>query len=146
KNNLAWLHRQLGKHDLAATEFLELQTAFVSKFGEDHPGAQLTKSNLALVYCSQKRFAQAESLLAEVVKLSLVLQGPIHPWTLECKTHLAWAYSGQRKYDQAVMILEETLTAGKVTWGEEHPSTLNLMHQLGFAYRDNGKPTQARAL
>ena len=63
-----------------------------TKLGKDYPNTLANISNLALTYCSQGRWEEAEQLQVQVMEMSKTKLGDNHPDTLTSMADLALTY------------------------------------------------------
>jgi tetratricopeptide (TPR) repeat protein len=92
-----------------------------------------------LVYLAEKKYSQAESLLAQTVEIQRRTMGEEHPFTLIGMNNLAMVYKNEGKLTHAEPLLSRVLEVRKRTLGNEHPYTVSSMLNLGCLYRDEGK-------
>ena len=69
--------------------------------GDNHPDTLTSINNLALLFKSQGKYAQAEPLNVECSAKSIELLRDYHPDTLASMNNLAGLYQNQSKYSQA---------------------------------------------
>jgi tetratricopeptide (TPR) repeat protein len=117
----------------------------VSK-GAEHPDTLMSMHNLALTYSDQRRYAEAEKLLTQVLETRKRVLRDDHPGTLMSMHNLASIYSDQRRYAEAEKLLTQVLETRKRVLGDDHPDTLISMHKLASTYSGQGRYAEAEKL
>ena len=100
---------------LAALE--DLQNA-----GPEDPRLAATLNTLAVLYHTQRKYAQAEPLYQNVLKLLEQTIGPDHPTLATTLNNLAVVYEAQDKYAEAAPLYQRALALIERTLGPEHPN------------------------
>jgi tetratricopeptide (TPR) repeat protein len=103
-------------------------------------------NNLALVYLSQGKYREAETLSSAVVSFNDRVLGDQHPNSLTAMANLAAVYRLQGKYAEGEKLFLKALATGRSVQGEDHPNTLLTMEKLAELYADRGTYDQANAL
>jgi eukaryotic-like serine/threonine-protein kinase len=103
-------------------------------------------SNLANVYRSQGKYAQAEALSRQALEIQRRVVGPDHPDTLYSMNNLADVYYQQSKSSQAEALYGQILAERRHALGSEHPDTMASASDLALAYRSQGKFVQSEPL
>ena len=96
-------------------------------------------SNLAAVYYSQSRYAEAEPLVKRSLAISEKAQGPDHPEVAVKLNNLAEIYRAQGAYAEAEPLSKRALAIREKALGPDHPDTGLSLHNLAglyFAQRD----------
>jgi tetratricopeptide (TPR) repeat protein len=96
-------------------------------------------NNLANVYYSQAKYAQAEALFRQALETRRRVLGPEHPSTLNSIFNLALVYRAQGKYADAEALFNSALELERRLLGPEHPTTLNTLAELAILYQRQGK-------
>jgi len=92
----------------------------------------LTSMNsLGLLYQAQKRYSEAEPLLAKNLEATRLSLGPEHPKTLVSRYNLADLYRREGKWRQAESAFTEVLAVRRRVLGPDHPNTTNTLASLG---------------
>ena len=99
--------------------------------GDDHPNTLISINNLAGLYWSQGRYAEAEPLFLETLETQKRVLGNDHPDTLTSMNNLGGLYIKLRRYDQAAALLEDSLAARIRVLGDDH------LH-VGYSYYNLG--------
>jgi tetratricopeptide (TPR) repeat protein len=100
---------------LAALE--DLQNA-----GPEDPRLAATLNTLAVLYHAQKKYAQAEPLYQQVLKLLEQTIGPDHPTLATTLNNLAVVYEAQDKYAEAAPLYQRAMALIERTLGPDHPN------------------------
>jgi len=95
-------------------------------------------SNLANIYNSRGKYAQAETLFSQAVATERRVLGPEHPETLLSMANLANVYESQGKFAQAEALFSQTLSIQRRVLGPEHPDTLYTLSGMAFLYQRHG--------
>ena len=98
-----------------------------------------TVQRLALVYHSQGKYAEAETLVSKSLEVHRRLLGPEHPSTLVSMNYQAYVYGAEGKYSQAEAHFRQTLQTSQRVLGPENPVTLSLLTDLAAMYQRQGK-------
>ena len=88
----------------------------------------------AMVYYSEGRYAQAEALHNQTLRLMRRALGPEHLDSLLVTSNLATDYT-QGKFAQAEAMLSQNLATESRVFGPEHPSTLSTRSDLACMYQ-----------
>ena len=139
------LYRLTGNHVEAEASLRQALAMDRERFGGRHPETMRVERELAATYRDLQRFADAESLLREILAGTEVSQGAT-PFELETSTELAYAIYQLGRFDEAIAILRPTLERQRALFGEEHASILSTLRALGSALRDRGDLVEAEQL
>jgi tetratricopeptide (TPR) repeat protein len=90
--------------------------------GPEDPRLAATLNTLAVLYHTQKKYAQAEPLYQQVLKLLEQTVGPDHSTLATTLNNLALVYETQDKYAEAAPLYQRALTLMERTLGPEHPN------------------------
>jgi non-specific serine/threonine protein kinase/serine/threonine-protein kinase len=80
-------------------------------------------NNLALIYHYRGKYAQAEALQSQTLKIKRRVLGPEHPNTLGSMNNLANVYRRQGKYAQAEALYSQAVEIQRRVLGAEHFDT-----------------------
>src|ERR671925_1307052 len=94
----------------------------VQNAGPEDPRLAATLNTLAVLYHTQKKYAQAEPLYQRVLKLLEQTSGPDHPTLATTLNNLALVYEAQDKYGEAAPLYQRALALMERTLGPEHPT------------------------
>ncbi|KAL4766480.1 uncharacterized protein BDW70DRAFT_165606 [Aspergillus foveolatus] len=144
---VGWCLNADGRFNEAALLFEDILEIQRSLHGEtDIETTVCAMGNLALVYCYQGRWTEAEKLQTPVLEIRKEKLGPDHSMTLETMNNMALAYEGLGKYKEAEEIWAQLLETDKRMQGPEHQLTINSMHNLTNTYTEVGRLTEAEEL
>jgi len=90
--------------------------------GPEDPRLAATLNTLAVLYHAQKKYAQAEPLYQQVLKLLEQTVGPDHPTLATTLNNLAVVYEAQDKYAEAAPLYQRALALIERTLGPDHPN------------------------
>lgn len=100
-----------------------------------HEGARAEKlsalNNLALLYGTMGRTAEAIALDEEVLAARRATLGETHPLTLMSMNNLAFGYSGAHRFSDARTLLNQALERSQSVLGPDHPAVGTMTHTLG---------------
>jgi tetratricopeptide (TPR) repeat protein len=88
--------------------------------GPEDPRLAATLNTLAVLYHAQKKYAQAEPLYQQVLKLLEQTVGPDHPTLATTLNNLAVVYEAQDKYAEAAPLYQRALALIERTLGPDH--------------------------
>ena len=94
----------------------------VENAGPEDPRLAATLNTLAVLYHTQRKYAQAEPLYQRVLKLLEQTIGPDHPTLATTLNNLAVVYEAQDKYAEAAPLYQRALALIERTLGPEHPN------------------------
>ena len=75
--------------------------------GANHPDTAGSLNNLALLYYSQGKYEEAETLFKRAIKVSEEVLGANHPYTAQSLSSLAIFYDNQGRYEEAEVLREK---------------------------------------
>ena len=93
-----------------------------------------------------QRFAEAEPLLREVLRIRRRTQGDQHSATVTAMYNLAWQLWKQGDLDEAEPLFDQALELYRQVKGEEHPQTLHALHNYAGLLGDLERPAEAEKL
>jgi tetratricopeptide (TPR) repeat protein len=94
----------------------------VQSAGPEDPRLAATLNTLAILYHTQRKYAQAEPFYQRVLKLLEQTIGPDHPTLATTLNNLAVVYEAQDKYAEAAPLYQRALALIERTLGPEHPN------------------------
>jgi tetratricopeptide (TPR) repeat protein len=94
----------------------------VENAGPEDPRLAATLNTLAVLYHTQRKYAQAESFYQRVLRLLEQTIGPEHPTLATTLNNLAIVYEAQGQYGAAEPLYQRALTLLERTLGPEHPN------------------------
>ena len=107
--------------------------------GAEHRSTLQNIDSLASLYFEQGRYAEAETLRADLLQRRVRLLGDDHKDTLESKARLAEVFRKQARYDEAESLYWQLLRSRRQALGHEHPESINTMVDLGKLYAEQGR-------
>ena len=84
--------------------------------GPDHPGTANSLHNLAALYYSQGRYAEAEPLCRRALAIREQALGPDHPDTAQSLNNLAALYYSQGRYAEAEPLCRRAWRSASRRW------------------------------
>jgi tetratricopeptide (TPR) repeat protein len=114
--------------------------------GAEHPNTLATAGNLALSLSGQGKYADAERIEREVLRVRRRVLGTEHPNTLVTAGNLALSLTNQGKYKEAEEIQREVLGVETRVLGAEHPGTLTTAGNLAGSLSSQGRHAEAEAI
>jgi tetratricopeptide (TPR) repeat protein len=114
--------------------------------GPEHPDTLGSVNNLAALYYSQGRYAEAEPLFQRGLRDRERVLGPEHPDTLGSVNNLAALYYSQGRYAEAEPLYQRALRDRERVLGPEHPDTLASLGSLAGLLARAGRVDEAAAL
>ncbi|MFT3881213.1 MAG: tetratricopeptide repeat protein [Gemmatales bacterium] len=134
RNTLGTIYTNLGRPDLAEPHLIKCLAITRSIMGDDD--IKLVEIMHDVAYCleQQGKYAEAEKLLRESIRIRSAVQSPNHPHTLTSKNNLAEVIRKQGKTSEAEKLHKEVLADRIRTLGEEHIDTMESMNNLGSIF------------
>jgi len=120
--------------------------SFQEYFGNLEESHRELLSNVGWCFKVNGKYAEAEQMLRQTLKLRKKVLDEKHPSTLDSMNNLAIVLDSQGKYEKAEQMHRQTLTLMKKMLGEEHPSTLDSMNNLAEVLRSQGKYEKAEQM
>ena len=135
KFNLARTYLHLGDHEASRQRLVEVLKKRKCLFGLEHPDTLMTRNELGMYYCAEKRhLSVAESLVRNVLASRKKLLGEEHAYTLWSVNDLAKVVHTRRRPVEAINILEPILPIVRRTLGEKHPGMSMTKANLVISY------------
>ena len=114
--------------------------------GSDHPYVGMSLNNLASLYKSQGRYADAEPLYERALAIREKSLGPDHPAVGTTLNNLAGLYQSQRRYGDAELLYRRSLAIWEKALGPDHPDVGRSLNNLAGLYEDQGRFDEAELL
>jgi tetratricopeptide (TPR) repeat protein len=114
--------------------------------GPEHPHVAILFTNLARLYLNQKKYAEAEPLYQQALRIHEQVLGPEHPTVAYQLRGLAGLYQMQKKYVEAESSFQRTLRIREQTIGPEHPLTVETRTAYARFLRQMGRTDEAAIL
>ncbi len=115
-------------------------------FGPDDPRLATTLNNLAALYDTQGRYAEAEPLYQQALAIREKALGPAHPEVAQSLNNLAALYPAQGRYAEAEPLQKRALAIVEKALGPEHPHVATSLNALAALYYAQGKYSEAEPL
>ncbi|CAI0654350.1 unnamed protein product [Colletotrichum noveboracense] len=131
-------------------DYLPHANAVLQHNGSSSHNERLTRAFLLLnvtgyfLYCG--RWAQAEQVAAQSIKLREEILGEEHPDTLRSMGNLAATYRNQGRWEEAEELNMRVMETSLRVLGEEHPYTLTSIANLALTYMNQGRWKEAEEL
>ncbi|WP_179141897.1 tetratricopeptide repeat protein [Salibaculum halophilum] len=100
----------------------------------------------ALTINAQGRYAEAETLYRQAMKITSATIGEEHPAYATCLNNLATVLQAQGRYSEAEGHYRQALEIDRATLGEGHPNYAIHLANLGGAAEDQGRVEDAEEL
>jgi tetratricopeptide (TPR) repeat protein len=97
------------------------------QLGENHPHVATSLNNLAELYKTQGKYAEAETLRLRCLEIERKTLGENHPQFATSLNNLAGLYLAQGKYAEAEPLYQRAITIFLEKLGENHPNTQTVM-------------------
>ncbi len=104
-----------------------------------HPDVAASLNNLAELYKTQGRYAEAEPLLERVLEIDEKSLGPEHPDVAISLNNLASLYDDQGRYAEAEPLYERSLAIAEEALGPEHPEVAISLNNLALLYSNQAR-------
>ena len=146
RDTIGQTYLRLGLQSEARKQFERSLDLCFKALGNENPKTIKTRSRLAVAAGGEGRYAQAESLLGQVLAAQRRVLGPEHPDTLESMSWLANIYRDEGKYPQAEALFDQVVQIARRVSGPKNVGTLYFMNRLAEVYYREAKYPQAEAL
>ena len=103
-------------------------------------------NNLAALYRSQGRYAEAEPLYRRSLKIAEAALGPDHPDVALSLNNLAGLYELQGRYADAEPLIRRSLKIKEAKLGPDHPDVAQSLNNLALLYESQGRYAEAEPL
>ncbi len=136
---------QQGDHAEAERQ-LAVAVEHAEEFGADDPRLALSLNNLAVVYRSQGRYAEAEPLHERALAIREEALGPDHPDVATSLNNLAELYRGQGRYAEAEPLYGKALEIYEAVLGPDHTLVAATLANHAALLREMGRDAEADEL
>ena len=113
------------------------------KFGPQDPRLATSLNNLAGLYQTQGKYAEAEPLHRRSLAIVEKALGPEHPAVATSLNNLAGLYSDQGKYAEAEPLYKRSLAILEKALGPEHPNVAQSLENYAALLRKMGRNDEA---
>lgn len=117
-----------------------------SKLGSEHPIVATSLDNLAFIYRSRGKYAEAEPLYFQALEMRRKLLKNEHSEVADSLNNLALLYEAQGRYAEAEPLCLRALEMRKRLFKNQHPDVADSLNNLGLLYTNQGKCTEAESL
>ncbi len=114
--------------------------------GPDHQDVPASLNNLARLYVSQGRFAEAEPLYKRALSIREKTLGLDHLSVATSLSNLAALYLSQGRYGEAILAAQRLLVIREEALGTEHPLVAESLNHLAILYWRQGLYTKVEPL
>ena len=111
--------------------------------GPTHPDVGTSLNNLAELYHTQGKSAEAEPLYQRALAISEKALGIDHPNVATSLNHLAALYNSQGRYGDAELLYNRSLTIQEKALGADHPDVADTLNNLANLYYSQGRYADA---
>ena len=136
---------QQGRYIEAKKMFQALLKKAEEDFGPEDPKVASAARNLAMPYCLQGKYADAEPLLHRSLAI-MEKADPEHIETSAILEQLAGLCEVQGRYAATELILQRSLAIRERALGPDHPHVANMLKQMAVLYEKIGKKDEAKSL
>ena len=103
-------------------------------------------NNLAALYRTQGRYAEAEPLYKRSLAIREKALGPDHPDVAQSLNNLAVLYEEQGRYADAEPLYKRSLAIREKALGPDHPDVAQSLNNLAELYKEQGRYADAEPL
>ena len=103
-------------------------------------------NDLAVLYCAQGRYAEAEPLHKRALAIREKVLDADHPGVAQSLNNLAALYFAEGQYAQAEPLLKRALAIDEKALGPDHPNVAASLQNLAALYRKTDRVQEAEAL
>jgi len=115
-------------------------------FGPDHPDVAASLNNLAFLYYSQGKYAEAEPLYRQALEIMEKVFEPNHSKVATFLNNLALLYYSQGKYTEAEPLYRQAIELREKILRPDHPDIATSLNNLALLYHSQGKYAEAEPL
>ena len=112
-------------------------------FKGDHPYVATSLNNLAALYNSQGRYADAEPLYKQALEMTKRLFKGDHPYVAGSLNNLAYLYDSQGRYADAEPLYKQALEMTKRLFKGDHPDVATSLNNLALLLAATNRPQEA---
>jgi len=116
------------------------------RYGDEHPDFVTAISSLGSLYKSQRRYAEAETLMKQALAIREKDLGPNDLQVSESLDALAALYETQRRYAEAETLLRRSLAIRRKALGSDHVQVSYSLDALARVYEAEGRTVEAESL
>jgi CHAT domain-containing protein/tetratricopeptide (TPR) repeat protein len=132
-----------GNYPTALIEAQKYEQTIKARFGTSHTNYAGALNNLAVVYYSQGKYAEAEGFHKRALAIRERALGANHPDVAETLNNLANVYRDQGKYVEAEGFYKRALAIYERASGANHPDVADTLGNLAVLYYSQGTYAEA---
>lgn len=133
------------QEQVAASLLEQSLAVFTNLYGQNHPLVADTLNNLALVYKTQGKQKEAETLFLQALSIDTKTQETQNK-SARLLNNLANLYQEQSRYQEAEVLFLQALELDKQIYGSEHIEVATDLNNLALLYRIQGRYDEAEPL
>jgi CHAT domain-containing protein/Flp pilus assembly protein TadD len=137
---------QVGKYDQAINKNKEALAIRERVLGPEHPDVATALNNLAELYQTTSRYAEAELLYKRALAIDEKVLGPEHHDVATALNNLALLYFTTGRYAEAEPLFKQALAIDEKALGPEHPDVAQNLNNLAGLYSITGRYAEAEPL
>ena len=139
---------QVGDYQKAIEIFEKAKTQAAKEFGKEHPSYASSLNNLAFLYQTTGRYAEAEPLYQADMKITAkLIPAGEHPSYALSLNNLAALYRTTGRYAEAEPLYKAAMKIRvKLSPAGEHPSYASSLNNLALLYETTGRYAEAEPL
>ncbi len=123
--------------------YLDIRGIIEKALGPDHQDVAFVLNNLALLYRSQGRYAEAEPLFRRSLEIGEKAMGPDHPDVAATLSNLAGLYKSEGRYAEAEPLYQRSFKIAEKTLGPDHPDVAATLNNLALLYQSQRRYAEA---
>jgi len=136
---------QRGDYNSAAAS-LTAALKEAESFGEADQRLAVTLNNLASLYETQGRYAEAERLYRRSLEIYEKALGPDHPSVGTLLNNLGELYRAQGRYAETEPLFRRSLAIREKVLGPDHPDIGTTLNNLALLYKAQGRYAETESL
>jgi len=142
------VRRELGSlfRELADFQLAEPHLVAAIELAESDNQRAAAANALGMLYLDQARYAEAEPLLTQFLKLVEQLHGKDHPETATALNNLAWLLRTTNRLAKAEPLMHRVLTIKEQAYGPEHPNVATALNNLSLLLEATNRMAKAEPL
>ena len=144
-NRLAYFYGNLVDYPQAEFWYKKAHTTAQERLPAQHPDTTVILNGLALLYKSQGKYNEAETLYKEALTIERAIL-PNHLKLATTLNNLAQLYKSQGKYNEADPLYQEALIIGRASLSPNAPLLAAYLNNLAELYRSQGKYNESEPL
>jgi tetratricopeptide (TPR) repeat protein len=126
--------------------YLDTIALLEETLGEDNPTVATALNNLALLYKTTGRYAEAEPLFKRALKICEKALPEGHPDIGKSLNNLAALYRATGRYAEAEPLYQRALEIGEKALGKDHPDVATWLNNLAGLYQSQSRYAEAEPL